>query len=128
MFDVCVVGQVTKDIVKTADDEIEKPGGTAYYTAIALKKLGMSVAVITKLRRRLPAHQPPRRFVQDASVGPGSLRRRSGGDRLQAGHGGSHRRANRRGGSRRVVPVRRSHPLSSASETPMAVSSPWEVG
>ena len=52
MFDVCVVGQVTKDIVKTADGEIEKPGGTAYYTAIALKKLGMSVAVITKLRHQ----------------------------------------------------------------------------
>ncbi len=52
MFDVCVVGQITKDIVKTADGEIEKPGGTAYYTAIALKKLGMSVAVITKLRHQ----------------------------------------------------------------------------
>ena len=52
MFDVCVVGQVTKDIVKTADGVIEKPGGTAYYTAIALKKLGMSVAVITKLRHQ----------------------------------------------------------------------------
>ena len=49
MFDVCVVGHITKDIANTADGEIKMPGGTAYYTAIALKNLGMSVAVITKL-------------------------------------------------------------------------------
>ena len=49
MFDVCVVGHITKDIANTADGEIKIPGGTAYYTAIALKNLGMSVAVITKL-------------------------------------------------------------------------------
>ncbi|MCP4690131.1 MAG: ribokinase, partial [Desulfobacterales bacterium] len=51
MFDICIVGHITKDIIKTADGEIEAPGGTAYYTSIALKNLGMSVAVITKLRR-----------------------------------------------------------------------------
>ena len=51
-FDVCVVGHITKDIVRTADSEIEMPGGTAYYTAIALKSLGMRVAVITKLREQ----------------------------------------------------------------------------
>ncbi len=50
IFDVCVVGHITKDIANTADGEIQIPGGTAYYTAIALKHLGMSVAVITKLR------------------------------------------------------------------------------
>lgn len=49
MFDVCVVGHITKDMANTADGEIKMPGGTAYYTAIALKNLGMSVAVITKL-------------------------------------------------------------------------------
>jgi len=49
MFDVCVVGHITKDIVKTAEGEIEMAGGTAFYTAVALKNLGMSVAVITKL-------------------------------------------------------------------------------
>ncbi|OCC16135.1 Ribokinase [Dissulfuribacter thermophilus] len=49
MFDVCVVGHITKDIVKSADGEFQMPGGTAYYTAIALKNLGMSVAVITKI-------------------------------------------------------------------------------
>ena len=50
MFDVCVVGHITKDVANTADGEIQMPGGTAYYTSIALKNLGMSVAVITKLR------------------------------------------------------------------------------
>ncbi len=50
MFDVCVVGHITKDVANTADGEIRMPGGTAYYTSIALKNLGMSVAVITKLR------------------------------------------------------------------------------
>jgi len=49
MFDVCVVGHITKDVANTADGKIETPGGTAYYTAVALKNLGMSVAVITKL-------------------------------------------------------------------------------
>ena len=52
MFDVCVVGHITKDIVKTADGEIEMSGGTACYTAVALKNLGMSVAVITKLHHQ----------------------------------------------------------------------------
>ena len=50
MFDVCVVGHIAKDIANTANGEITMPGGTVYYTAIALKHLGMSVAVITKLR------------------------------------------------------------------------------
>ncbi len=49
IFDVCVVGHITKDIANTADGEIVMPGGTVYYTAVALKNLGMSVAVITKL-------------------------------------------------------------------------------
>ena len=34
MFDVCLVGHITKDLVRTADSEIEMPGGTAYYTAM----------------------------------------------------------------------------------------------
>jgi sugar/nucleoside kinase (ribokinase family) len=52
MFDICVVGHITKDIVKIADGEIEMPGGTTHYTAVALKNLGMSVAVITKLHHQ----------------------------------------------------------------------------
>ena len=49
MFDVCVIGHITKDIIRV-DGKIEKaiPGGTAYYTSIALNSLGLNVAVITK--------------------------------------------------------------------------------
>lgn len=52
MFDVCVIGHITKDIIKTSDREMEMPGGTAYYTAVTLKNLGMNVAVITKLHQQ----------------------------------------------------------------------------
>jgi sugar/nucleoside kinase (ribokinase family) len=52
VFDVCVIGHLTKDIVQTGDREKELPGGTAYYSGVALRKLGMSVAVVTKLNRR----------------------------------------------------------------------------
>ena len=52
MFDVCIIGHITKDIVRI-NGKIEKeiPGGTAYYTSIALKSLGLTVAVITKVSR-----------------------------------------------------------------------------
>ncbi len=49
MFDVCVVGHVTKDIIRIGDTEREMPGGTAYFLPIALKSLGMNVSVITKI-------------------------------------------------------------------------------
>lgn len=49
IFDVCLMGHISKDIVNTGNGEIEMTGGTVYYTAIALKNLGMNVAVITKL-------------------------------------------------------------------------------
>ncbi|MDY6954039.1 MAG: PfkB family carbohydrate kinase [Thermodesulfobacteriota bacterium] len=47
-FDVCVVGHVTKDILKAGQTTTLLPGGTAYYTALALKRLGLHVAVVTK--------------------------------------------------------------------------------
>jgi sugar/nucleoside kinase (ribokinase family) len=47
-FDVCVVGHITKDIVKVGQTMRIAPGGTAYYTALALKRLGLTVAVVTK--------------------------------------------------------------------------------
>ena len=52
MFDVCIIGHITKDIIRV-DGKIEKsiPGGTAYYTSIALASLGLKVAVITKTAR-----------------------------------------------------------------------------
>lgn len=51
MFDVCVIGHVTKDIISINDREREMPGGTAYFLPIALKSLGMNVSVITKISR-----------------------------------------------------------------------------
>jgi sugar/nucleoside kinase (ribokinase family) len=47
-FDVCVVGHITKDIVRVGQTMRIASGGTAYYTAMALKRLGLSVAVVTK--------------------------------------------------------------------------------
>lgn len=47
-FDICVVGHVTKDIVRVGQTTRTTTGGTAYYTALALKRLGLNVAVVTK--------------------------------------------------------------------------------
>ena len=47
-FDVCVVGHITRDIVRVGQTMRIASGGTAYYTAMALKRLGLSVAVVTK--------------------------------------------------------------------------------
>ncbi len=52
MFDVCVVGHVTKDIIRIGDTEREMPGGTAYFLPIALKNLGMNVSVVTKIGKK----------------------------------------------------------------------------
>lgn len=49
MYDVCVIGHVTKDIIKIDGMTREMPGGTAYYAGMALKSLGLNVAVITKV-------------------------------------------------------------------------------
>ncbi|MCS6925871.1 MAG: PfkB family carbohydrate kinase, partial [Candidatus Binatia bacterium] len=52
MFDVCVIGHVTKDLI-CIDGKLQRemPGGTAYYTSIALSHLGLQVAVLTKVAR-----------------------------------------------------------------------------
>ena len=52
MFDVCVIGHITKDVIRIDDRDKEIPGGTAYYTAIAIKRLGLKVAVVTKIADR----------------------------------------------------------------------------
>jgi len=52
MFDVCVIGHVTKDIIRISGTEREMPGGTAYYASIAMKSLGLNVAVITKIGKK----------------------------------------------------------------------------
>ncbi len=49
MIDVCVIGYVTKDIVRINHHQKVLPGGTAYYTSLALKNLGLNVAVVTKI-------------------------------------------------------------------------------
>lgn len=50
MFDVCVIGHITKDLI-CIDGKLcrEMPGGTAYYTSLALRHLGLRVAVVTKV-------------------------------------------------------------------------------
>lgn len=51
-FDVCVIGHVTRDLVRVAGRAVwSGPGGSAYYTAAALCALGMRVAVVTRLAR-----------------------------------------------------------------------------
>jgi len=49
-FDLCVIGHVTTDFVEIdGKTQGAMPGGTAYYTSMALRSLGLNVAVITRL-------------------------------------------------------------------------------
>src|SRR5215831_13272949 len=49
-FDVCVLGHVTKDLIRIPGrPDQQQAGGTAFYTAVALKSLGLDVAVVTKV-------------------------------------------------------------------------------
>ncbi|MFQ5819200.1 MAG: PfkB family carbohydrate kinase [Candidatus Heimdallarchaeota archaeon] len=48
-FDICIIGHVTRDIIRIRDVTRKIPGGTAYYTSLPLQRLGLNVAVITKL-------------------------------------------------------------------------------
>ena len=48
MFDVCIIGHITKDAVRIKNVERGKPGGVVYYSSIALKNLGSNVSIITK--------------------------------------------------------------------------------
>lgn len=48
-FDICVIGHITRDIIKIGLTTRATPGGTAYYTAVALRRLGLKVAVVTKV-------------------------------------------------------------------------------
>lgn len=50
MYDVCVVGHVTRDRVQIPGrPDHEMPGGTAYYVARAWASLGLSVCVVTRV-------------------------------------------------------------------------------
>jgi sugar/nucleoside kinase (ribokinase family) len=53
MFDACVIGHITKEIIRIRDKvEREMPGGTAYYSSMSLRSVGLNVAVITKMSRQ----------------------------------------------------------------------------
>ncbi len=50
MIDVRVIGHVTRDVIRDGDEtRSAAPGGAAYYTSIALRSLGLEVAVTTRL-------------------------------------------------------------------------------
>lgn len=48
MFDVCVIGHITRDIIRVKNLTKELPGGVAQYCSIACKNLGSKLYVITK--------------------------------------------------------------------------------
>lgn len=50
-LDVCVIGHVTKDIIRVGQTTTTAPGGTAYYTSVALRSLGLHVMVVTKMAK-----------------------------------------------------------------------------
>jgi sugar/nucleoside kinase (ribokinase family) len=50
-FDVCVIGHVTKDIIRVARTTTAAPGGTAYYTSMGLRRFGLRVAVVTRVTK-----------------------------------------------------------------------------
>ena len=49
VYDVCAVGHITRDRVRTEDQVREQPGGAAYYLSLVLRRLGRQVAVVTKM-------------------------------------------------------------------------------
>lgn len=50
MHDICVVGHVTRDVVRREGRVAETlPGGVAHYAGVALASLGLDTAVVTKL-------------------------------------------------------------------------------
>lgn len=48
MFDLCVIGHITRDIIRVRNLTKELPGGVAQYCSIACKNLGSKLYVITK--------------------------------------------------------------------------------
>ena len=48
-FDICVVGHITRDIIRIGRTKRVTTGGTGYYSSIALNRLGLKVAVLTKV-------------------------------------------------------------------------------
>ena len=53
MFDVCIIGHVTRDIIRRSSrDSNEMPGGVSYYAGMALQSLGLETAVISKAAKK----------------------------------------------------------------------------
>ncbi len=53
MFDVCIIGHVTRDIIRLSSrDSNEMPGGVSYYAGMALQSLGLETAVISKAAKK----------------------------------------------------------------------------
>jgi len=52
MFDICVIGHITKDIIRIEKNKKELPGGVAYYFTLALRNLDpyLNICLITKLK------------------------------------------------------------------------------
>ncbi|MCZ6479223.1 MAG: PfkB family carbohydrate kinase [candidate division NC10 bacterium] len=48
VFDVCVIGHITRDLIRIQNVEKQLPGGVAYYFTMAVKNLGLNVSLITK--------------------------------------------------------------------------------
>jgi len=46
-----VIGHITRDIIRVGGATRATPGGTAYYTSMALRRLGVRVAVVTKVAK-----------------------------------------------------------------------------
>lgn len=51
IFDVCVVGPITKDVVIVKGKKGERIGGTVYYSSLTLKKFNLNVCIFTKLNK-----------------------------------------------------------------------------
>ena len=49
--DVAVIGHFAKDILVFGGQSMVSSGGSVYYGALALRRLGLRVAVVTRLRK-----------------------------------------------------------------------------
>jgi Sugar kinases, ribokinase family len=53
MFDVCIIGPITRDIIRTQGVAPRiMPGGSVYYAGVAYRRLGLGTAAITRASRR----------------------------------------------------------------------------
>ncbi|UCD36690.1 MAG: hypothetical protein JSW54_07540, partial [Fidelibacterota bacterium] len=48
MYNVCMIGHLTRDLIRRGGETRELPGGVAYYGTLALHSLGLKVCLVTK--------------------------------------------------------------------------------